>query len=382
MAPSAHSKFSFSGSHRWIEDACPASVRMSQGYPEQSNPSAERGTAAHGLGEFVLRLGFDIRQMLGMEFNNIAVDYKMIDDVFVYTSYVNQMTAKYGTKPLLEQRVVMSSLGRDDVYGTSDCNFLVPEQGIVEVTDYKNGYGIVEVDNNPQTIGYAIAALDTFQMWDRVHTVRNTIVQPNGNHVDGPVRTAVYPVRVLHDWREKFRRSVALAEDKSQKPKAGEHCYYCPAQANCRARIEWVLDHAFVTVPFEELSIPELELIYREIGSTKAFLEKVEERVFNLAMRGRRFDGYKVVQSYGRAECKDESALVDEAVALGKTYDQLYNTKLKSKTDLKRVLPHNVVNKHFVSPEPGKKLVPMHDNSPAIRIQPATEAFAAFKIEG
>ena len=174
------------------------------------------------------------------------------------------MTAKYGTKPLLEQRVVMSSLGRDDVYGTSDCNFLVPEQGIVEITDYKNGYGVVEVQDNPQTIGYAIAALDTFQMWDQVHTVRNTIVQPNGNHVDGPVRTAVYPVRVLHEWREKFRRSVALAEDKSQKPKAGEHCYYCPAQANCRARIEWVLDHAYVTVPFEELSIPELELIYRE----------------------------------------------------------------------------------------------------------------------
>lgn len=382
MAPSAHSKFSFSGSHRWIEDACPASVRMSQGYPEQSNPSAERGTAAHGLGEFVLRLGFDIRQMLGMEFNNIAVDYKMIDDVFVYTSYVNQMTAKYGTKPLLEQRVVMSSLGRDDVYGTLDLGFIVLRDRTLEIGDYKNGYATVEVLNNSQEIGYSIATMDTFDLWDKIDTVKNTIVQPNGNHIDGPVRSATYPISVMYDWQAKYKRSVALAEDKSQKPKAGEHCYYCPAQANCRARIEWVLDHAYVTVPFDELSIPELELIYREIGSTKVFLEKVEERVFNLAMRGRRFDGYKVVQSYGRAECKDESALVDEAVALGKTHDQLYNTKLKSKTDLKRVLPHNVVNKHFISPEPGKKLVPMHDNSPAIRIQPATEAFAAFKIEG
>lgn len=377
-----HSVFAFSSSHRWMEGHCPASIRMSKGYPSQSNPAAERGTCAHELGEFVLRLGFDIRQMLGMVFNDIAVDHKMIDDVSVYTSYVNQMSMKYGAKPLLEQRVVMSSLDRDDVYGTSDCNFLVPSQGIVEITDYKNGYGIVEVQDNPQTIGYAIAALDTFKMWDQVHTVRNTIVQPNGNHVDGPVRTAVYPVRMMLEWREKFRRSIALAEDKSQKPNAGDWCYYCPAQANCRARIGWVLDHAYVDVPFEEMSIPELEAVYREIGSTKAFLDKVEERVFNLAMRGRKFDGYKVVQSYGRAKCKDELALVQEALSLGKTSDELHNTVLKSKTDLKRILPHKIVDKHFVSPEPGKKLVPMHDNSPAIRITAASEVFAAFKIEG
>ena len=376
----AHSIYSFSGSHRWFE--CPASVRMSKGYPEQSNPAAERGTAAHALGEFVLRLGFNINDLIGVVFNSIPVDHKMIDDVSVYTSYVNQQVVKYGVRPLLEQRVVMTSLGRDDVFGTSDCNFLVPSQGIIEVADYKNGYGIVEVKDNPQTIGYAIAALDTFDMWDNVHTVKNTIIQPNGNHVDGPVRSALYPISVMREWQEKYRRAVALADDKHQKPHAGEWCFYCPAQANCRARTERHLTIAYTDVPFEEMSIGELEVIYREIGSTRVFLEKVEERIFNLALKGRKLDGFKIVKSYGRASCKDEKALVDDAQKIGVMSDQLYRQTLKSKTDLKRVLPDSLVNKHFVSPEPGKKLVPLHDNSPAIRITAASDAFAGFKIEG
>jgi hypothetical protein len=58
----------------------------------------------------------------------------------------------------------------------------------------------------------------------------------------------------------------------------------------------------------------------------------------------------------------------------------MFHTKLKSKTDLKRILPAKMVDKHFVSPEPGKKLVPMHDNSPAIRITSASEAFADYKL--
>jgi hypothetical protein len=379
---SEHSVFSFSGSHRWFEGHCPASIRMSRGYPEQTNDAAERGTAAHALGEFVLSLGFNINDTLGLVFNKHKVDYKMIDDVSVYTSYVNQQSLKYGTKPLLEQRVVMSSLSRTDVYGTLDLGFIVLRDRQLEIGDYKNGYATVEVVNNSQEIGYSIATLDTFDLWDKIDTIKNTIIQPNGNHIDGPVRSAIYPIRVMREWQEKFKRSVALAEDKTQKPNAGEWCFYCPAQANCRARIEYVLEHAYLNVPFEELSVPELEVIYREIGSTKKFLEKVEERIFNLAIKGRKFEGFKVVRSYGRAACQNEDALVQDAHGAGVNTSLMFHTKLKSKTDLKRILPAKMVDKHFVSPEPGKKLVPMHDNSPAIRITSASEAFADYKIEG
>lgn len=375
-----HSIHSFSGSHIWIEDHCPASIRMSEGYPNITDPAAEKGTCAHSLGEFTQALGVNIRDCLGLVFNKIAVDHKMLDDVSIYTGYMAEKTIFYGVKPILEQRVVMSSMGRDDIFGTSDCNFLAIIQGVLEIVDYKNGYVYVSAYDNPQTAGYGVATLDSFKLWDKVHTVRTTIVQPNANHRDGPIRQAVYNIEQMREWQEKYRRSIALTEDKTQKPNAGEHCHYCKAQANCRARTEYVLEVAYTNVPFEELSIGELELIFRNIGSVKKFLEKVEQRVLGLAMKGRKFEDFKVVASYGRTSCKDEKALVEYAMGEGHVQDDLYNTKLKSKTDLKRILPHNVINEYFVSPKPGKKLVPMHDNSPALRIQGDFSAFNNFKI--
>lgn len=382
MAASGHRKYSMSGSHQWILGHCPASVRMSEGYPEIITDYAERGTAAHAAGEFCIEFGLNPSDLLGMKFNDIEVDHKMIDDVSIYTGYMNQRALFYREKPRIEVEVLMTSLGRTDVGGTSDGVFISLSQRTLEIDDYKNGYGVVEVLNNSQLIGYAISTLDTFELWDKIDTIITTVIQPNSNHKDGPVRSCTYNIAQMRYWRDIFKQSIILSEDKTQKPNAGEWCYWCKAQANCRARIEWVLEHAYINVPFEELSEPELEAIYNEISGISAFLEKVKDRVFSLACKGRKFEGYKVVQSFGRAECKDETGLVQAASVLGKTKDDLYHPgKLKSKTDMKRILPANLVNQFFISPEPGKKLVPMDDRAPALSINNAVDAFKDFKLE-
>lgn len=375
-----HSVWGMSGSYIWIEGRCSASIRMSGGFPEMTNKDAELGTSAHELGEFVSALGCNIRECLGMTFNDIDVDHKMIDDVSVYTNYLAEKTIQYGVKPLLEQRVTMNYMGRSDVFGTLDCGFITIENGVVEIVDYKNGYGLVEAENCSQTAGYGISLLDTFDLWNKIQTVKTTIVQPNVNHKDGPIRQDIYNIYEMLQWRDKFHRSIALTEDKTQKPNAGEWCHYCKGQANCRARIEYIMEVAYTNVPFDELSIGELEIIYRNISGIKFFLEKVENRVLGLAMKGCKFDDFKVVASYGRTKCKDENALVDYAVGEGHEKNSLYNIKLKSKTDLKRLLPLKVINEYFISPEPGKKLVPMHDNSPALRIQGDFSAFNNYKV--
>ena len=140
------------------------------------------------------------------------------------------------------------------------------------------------------------------------------------------------------------------------------------------------MEIAYTEVPFDELSTPELEIIFKNVSNIKRFLEKVEARVFGLAMKGKKFDDYKIVKSYGKTTCIDQEGLVQVA---REDHDceteDLYNIKLKSKTDLKRILPDDLIKKHFVSPEPGRKLVQMHDNSPAVRIQGDFSAFDNFK---
>lgn len=370
----AHSVYSFSGSHRWMK--CPASIAMSKGYYNESNQAADLGTAVHELAEFCISLGVPPEFAIGLTFNGFEVTPKMATDAGLYKNVVNDLSLRYGVPALLEQRVVMSSLGRTDVYGTSDCTHIALNHRILHTTDYKNGFGVVEVDDNSQTAGYSVATLDTFNLWDKVDTVVNTIVQPNYDHIDGPVRTITYSMTDMRDWQNSYRIAVQAADDPLSRPIAGEHCHYCPAQANCRARMEYVLKFAYTDVPIEQISLGELELFYKETRSIQKFLESVAGRMLAESRNGAQFKDFKLVSSYSRAAVDDEKGLIEEAKKLGVDPLKLYlDPRLVGKTRALEVLPKEVVSRYYKVAPPSSTVVPNNDRRPALRVGKATGVF-------
>ena len=368
----SHSIYSLSSSNRWLEGACPASIGMSKGYPNISNPAAELGTAVHALGEFCLKLGIQPADCLDMTFENHKVNHKMTDDAGLYYNMVNDLSLRYGVQPILEGKVAITSVAQGKIYGTADCIHINLPGRIVHVSDYKNGYGIVDVNGNSQLSGYGVATLDTYDLWDKVDMVASSVIQPNGNHIDGPVRTVVQTIDQMKEWRDKFGRSVALAEQKT-KPVAGEHCTYCPAQANCRARLNMVLDSAYTEVPIEDISIGEVEAIYREIRSIKVFTDKIEQRMLNEARQGKLLQDYKLVNSYPRASCDNVEGLLKVAKERGVDPLKFYlDPRLVGITQAKKLLPEAIVRQFYKSPPPSTTLVSMKDNRPAVRVGKAT----------
>lgn len=370
----SHSVYSFSGSHRWMP--CPASIRMSKGYFDTTNEPAEIGTATHQAGEFCISLGIPTDWVIGLTFNNHVIDKRMADGAALYKNVVNDLSLKYGVPALLEQRVVMSSLGRDDVYGTSDCTHIVPHQRILHTTDYKNGMVTVDVNDNSQTAGYSVATLDTFQLWDKVDTIVNTIIQPNYDHIDGPVRHVVYSIQDMLEWREKYRIAVNRADDPNEKPVAGPHCHYCPAQSNCRARMQYYLQMAYTDCHPDHISLGELELMYSEKRSVMKFLENLEGRMLAEAREGAQFKDYKLVNSYSRATCEDEKGLIEEAKKLGVDPLSLYlDPRLVGKTRALEVLPKDVVTRYYRVPPVTTTVVSKDDRRPAVRVGKAEGVF-------
>jgi len=356
---------------------CPATIRMSKGYRNGTNDAAELGTAVHELGEFCIGLGVQPDGCIGMTFNDIIATQQMVDGATMYKNVVDDLTLRYGVQPLMEQRVVMSSLGRDDVYGTSDVTHISLDKRILHTTDYKNGYGCVEVEDNSQTAGYSVATLDTLNLWDKVDTIYNTIIQPNYGHIEGPVRTIEYSIADMVEWREKYRVAVLRADDLNEKPIAGEHCHYCPAQANCRARMEYALTKAYTETPIENISIGELELIYQETRSIKKFLDMVAGRMLEEGRNGVNFKDFKVVKSYPRAVCNDPDALFLDAEKVGVDKTKLFNDpKLVGKTKAKALLGKQLTEKHYRVPPASTTLVPNNDKRPAVRVGKATGVFA------
>lgn len=371
-----HSKYSASSANRWL--SCPASVRMSEGIAEETNDDAELGTHAHELGEFCLKTGLNAFECIGLKFNNITVDSSTAEAVQLYVSYVRDLCRKYNVDPMLEKRVVMHSVS-DDVFGTSDCIVIVGDW--LFVIDYKHGYDLVNVnDDNKQAIHYAISTLDTFKLWQTINYIVTVIVQPHGDHIDGSIRTKNYVINDMYGFHKMFSNGVAEAKI-GTRFKAGEHCKYCPAIATCRARMTHTLDLAYLDKPFDELSIPELEVIYNESKVISKQLEKVSDRMTALARKGSTFDGYKLVNITPRAKCIDEAGFVADAMFIsGREKHEFYNTKLKAKGDCTKLVAndHFLIDQYFKRDESSSTtLVPLTDSRPAVSVGKASGLFTA-----
>ena len=374
--PAEHSVYSASSSKRWM--ACPASIAMSAGMSSGTNPAAELGTAAHELGEFCLRLGINTYECIGFTFNDHEVDAPMCDAVQLYVSYIRDLCNKYGVNPMLEERVIMTSVA-SDVYGTSDCIVIVGDW--LFVLDYKHGFGVVEVTDNPQAIFYAIATLDTFDLWGVIRHIELTIIQPRADHIDGSIRSEQYTIEQLINWRQGFSAAVTKARAKGNTPVAGEHCKYCPARGFCRARMERTLMYAFGDKPLNECNAEEIAIMYDELDSIKTHIEAIRGKALELARNGATIKGYKLVKGIQRASCPEPEEFVKAALLTEKgkklKRSDFYHEKVIGMTDAKKLVPAGVVNKYFVKPPGTTTLVPLNNSRAAVGTGSAVDIFSA-----
>jgi len=220
---------------------CPGWGNMCADIPRKpSGKDALRGSAAHYLAEKCLRQGRDADHLRGREItidddvgglSKHLVDDAMIDGVQAYLNEVNRKrNALIGAEFLVEERLDLSWLV-PGMYGTGDHVAIEPLRKLY-VDDYKNGYIVVEVDDNPQLMAYALGALgkDNLFMVDEVEV---TITQPNAPHPDGPVRSAKYNAYNLYEWGDTVLKPMLEMAQTPDAPLApGDWCKWCPALQN------------------------------------------------------------------------------------------------------------------------------------------------------
>jgi hypothetical protein len=270
--------------------ACPGSLKLSEGRPNESGEAAMQGTAAHHLGETCLKEGSDAEKYLGQVIaldqdedcylldpraSNLEellttgaikatfeVDSNMADAVQVYLTAVRDEMERMGPDAELavEQRCDLSWL-RPGMFGTNDARLLLLFEEL-SVFDYKHGQGVtVEVEEaheveipggltmtvfkpNIQLVYYAIGAAEACG-W-AFERVKITVVQPRKAHSDGPVRSVtfskadllVYAAELgeasdVCDRADAAHGDMASLEDladwEAAYLKAGKHCQFCPA---------------------------------------------------------------------------------------------------------------------------------------------------------
>lgn len=360
-----HAYLSASASHRWL--SCPPSAKLCVEIRDEASPYAQQGTDAHELCEYkVLRaLGEDVKDPTEhLDF----FDTEMDDCTDEYCFYVMEQFAKamqlcQDPKVLVEQRLDFSKWVPDG-FGTGDC--LIVADKVLQIIDFKYGLGIlVEAENNPQMMCYALGALDIYDGIYDIETVEMTIFQPRRDNIS----TFSMKKEDLLNWAETVLAPTAqLAYNGEGDFHAGDHCQFCKVKATCRKRAEYNMELA--AYDFElpaKLEESEIAAILPKIDSLVSWANDVKDYALQQALSGVSYNGFKVVEGKSNRKYTDETAVV--SVVTNNGYDP-YEKKLLGITAMTSLLGKKKFEEllgGLVAKPPGKPaLVPESDKRPAL----------------
>ena len=306
---------------------------MSEGIEEKLSEYAAEGTAAHSLCEYKLH------ELLGYEQLDIRenLDYynkEMEDCTEEYRNYINELLAEHGgRKPLMfvEQRVDFSRFVKEG-FGTSDC--IIIDNDTIFVIDFKYGTGVkVDALNNTQMMIYAIGALEMFDgIFDISHVVM-TIFQPRLNNIS----TFEMTKEELYNWAFTVLKPAAdMAYQGAGTLKCGDHCRFCKAKANCRARAEYNLKLAQYDFKMPAtLEDIEIESLLGKLDGFIKWAEGIKEYALNEAVKGKKWNGYKLVEGKSSRKYTDENKVADKIIKAG--YDP-YDKSVLGITAMEKLL--------------------------------------------
>lgn len=419
MAEAAHSKFSASAAHRWMQ--CPGSMVLSVGRVDKGSKYAAWGTVAHGIADNTLSEGAThVEESIwrdsshDVDGHTIVVDQDMVDCVNTYITNVREMTAgaELFQSETRTNYATWLAVPVDQAWGTADATAVRGTE--LQVHDLKTGQGVeVDAKDNEQLMLYAGGKLSEIEeLGLDIETIRLVIHQPRIRKAPsewsitrdelvkwllGPARSAANSVRVAEDspptgteWEKVFLNT-------------GDGCKFCKAKATCPKLRGEVIGTVFETSAptpddFEDVKGVDADIIRTERSSDREWIatclskvDLIEEwcsavraEAFRRLEAGEQVPGFKLVQGKRGAR---QWANPTEAEAMLKTFHlkvgEMYDLKLISPTSAEKLHKAETIGKRqwpklqtLITQSEGKPSVaPASDPRPAIDVRPIEEAF-------
>lgn len=380
-----HAILSPSSAKRWIH--CTPSALLAEAAGSKTSVYAEEGTLAHEIAEYAL--DYYIRGLYDPivdeelpvndeHLKNPLFSIDMANYIRDYCDYVigenYEMQKADGLCEMFLERKVDITDYAPDSFGSVDVT-LVSDKTI-HIIDLKYGAGVkVTADHNEQMMLYALGTLKAAAS-QNITNIRMTIAQVRLAHYD----TFEMSKGELLDWAEKVLKPAAKAAIQGEgKQVIGSWCGFCPVKAQCRAQRDAIL------ADFDEkpepllLSDEEITDLIGKIDTYKSWIESVNKYVYDRAIQGHKWNGYKLVAGRSSRVIKDE-AKIRQALLNEFLEDEVLNIKLKGIGDLEKLLGKKVFSARFgdaIESRPGApKLVP--ESAKGVEYSPLCD----FDIEG
>lgn len=336
----SHALLSASGAHKWL--SCPGSIQLERNFEDAGSVYAQEGTLAHEVCELTVNcyllnashLNFN-KQLQALKAHSLWQE-EMLTCAEAYLDYIRGIYLSYPNMPLLvlERRVDFSDYVPGG-FGTADCILLYGDE--VHVVDYKHGKGVeVSAVNNPQMMLYALGAIKEFGFLGNINKVFMTIVQPRINNLS---EWETSTDELLKWANEVVKPTAEKAYKGCEEYSPGEHCRFCRAKAQCKARAEKVMELLPAAEKWEKegssakqplktagLYSPEELSFYIETGALiKSWYDDISAHALNLCLNGEEVPGYKAVEGRSSREWTDQDKAFEALKKAGIDEAMLYN---------------------------------------------------------
>ena len=413
--PDVHALLSASSSKQWLH--CPPSVRLQEGFPNESSVYAAEGTFAHEVCEYKVRkyLHERVKRPQSEEYDTEEIE--QITDVYAeFVISIIEKMKENGCEPLafVEERVDYSHIAPSG-FGTADMLIIGKDEhgrGLLHVCDFKTGAGVfVDADHNSQMMLYALGGLAAYGFLYDVEIVRMSIIQPRLDNIS----TFECTRQELEDWGERIKPTALLAFEGKGEQHPGDWCRFCRAKpvykacadealALCRedfldldaGAFDDTAEESDMTAPYEAdtqtavfkqpglIPISELSEILPTLNRISSWIEAVFAFVSSEAINhGVPIPGYKVVEGRSKRVFTDTKAVVDTAVQNG--YTDLYKQTLITLTEFEKMMGKKKFNEllgEYVAKPPGKlALVPESDPREPVDLTTPGQEFSVLPDE-
>lgn len=373
----AHARFSPSSGSRYLN--CPPALLLEEQFPDEQSPYAAEGSAGHRMAEYL------INKHLKRRDKRPTSDYfsdellEAVDDYVAYVIGQIEEAKRICKTPMfaVEQKVNLQERIKD-CFGTVDIAIVTTKK--IQIIDLKLGKGVtVDAERNVQLMIYGLGMLDMVGMLYDIETVELTIVQPRIEHFSDWEISA----EELKVWgKEVLEPGARNALEGIGAFKAGDHCRFCKARFQCRARAEEYLKLA--QLEFKEpdlLTDEEMADVLSKADALKKWAEEVYAFAQNEAViHHKEWPGFKLVLGRTNRKYTDEEEVAEAAKKAG--YTDIFKATLIGITEMERLMGKKkfkeILGAYVYKPEGKVTLVPETDKREAVSV---TTAEADFKEE-
>ena len=312
---------------------CPGSVALVQKMPPKpSSKYADEGTLLHNVMAELIMSEEPPDYYLGTRYEDQILTPELVEEkIWPALRALDIIDPEQKMEIEAETRVGFGDL-LPGVFGSTDLIGRLGNRAVV--LDWKFGDGVmVEVEENPQLMFYAAAAMRTPEaQWafEGVTEIEMVIVQPPEirRWVTTPERIAKFELELV--------QAVKQAEKPDAKLSVGDHCRWCAAKPIC-PKMTGAVDRA-LKVQLDNLDAPKISVYLKNADMLEDWIKDLRALALQMLESGAKLPEYKLVAKRAIRSWSDEEKAKVALFAYGLTESEVMETAVVSPAKAEKAL--------------------------------------------